>query len=588
MIEVNATTTGGPGSTMLPSSTVTDLLPYVLRYKAQVAAGVVALAAASASLLAVPSFLGRLIDRADVAAPGSALEPPWWLALAIVVFAVATALRTYTVTWVGERVVSDIRSRIYGHVLTLPHQFFETRSTGELLSRLSNDVTALQSVISVVMVIGLRSTIQLAGAMGMMIATSWRLTLLVVVIGPVLGVVGKLAGKRVRGRAALNREREALVVAHIEESIDGIAMIKAFTAENRERDRFDRHVEECFGAAESLFRARAQFTALVVIVVLGSSAGVGVLGLHQVLAGDMTGGMLTQFLLYMSVASLAAIGLSDIHAETRKAAGATERLFALLRESPETPPSATLARLPAGRGAVDFLGVGFRYSSRPEVPVLEAFDLSLRPGEVVALVGPSGAGKTTLFRLLLRFISPRQGTIRIDGVDIAELDSTALRQEIGIVTQEPVIFTGTAMANIRYGRDEATDAEVIAAAELAQADGFISALPLGYLTPLGHKGHGLSAGQRQRLAIARAILRRPRLLLLDEASSFLDAESESALREVLMPFMRQRTSLVITHRPALARYADRIIVLDRGRIVAEGTHAELLTTSAFYRHLIGG
>ncbi|MEO5373405.1 MAG: ABC transporter transmembrane domain-containing protein [Alphaproteobacteria bacterium] len=598
------TITASPDTRIRPGRAVAELVPYLLRYRGRVVMGGAALAVASASLLSVPQFLGRMIDRSAAGSPESSLgDLPWWLGLFIVVFAVATALRTYMVTWVGERVISDIRKHIYGHLLSLPPPFFETRPTGELLSRLSNDITALQSVISVVVIIGLRSVIQLAGALALMAGTSWRLTMIMVVVAPALGVVARLSGRRVRGRSALNRDREALVVTHIEESINGIDMIKAFTVEDRERERFDRHVEECFDAAKGLFRARAEFTFLVVVMVLGSAGIVGVIGLRQVLAGTMTGGMLTQFLLYMSVASFAAIGLSDIHSEIKRAAGATERLFGLLHETPETVsapgpgqrlpavtgqrlPAVTGQRLPSGGGALEMLGVGFAYPARPETPVLADVSLSVAAGETVALIGPSGAGKTTLFRLLLRFHAPERGTIRLDGVDIGALDPLDLRREIAIVAQEPLIFTGTAMDNIRHGRVEASDAEVIEAAVLAQADGFLRALPAGYQTPLGHKGHQLSSGQRQRVAIARAILRRPRLMLLDEASSFLDAENEAALREVLEPFLRQRTSLIVAHRPSLVRCADRVVVLDQGRIVAQGSHAALLHTNDFYSNLM--
>ena len=571
---MSAPGSGATAGATRKATALAELAPYVARYKWRFAIALAALLGASGSLLAVPHFIGRLVDRLSAATGDLALGLlPWWLGLLLLVYAACSALRVYMVTWAGERIVADLRKRIHDHLLALPHAFFEARPTGELLSRISNDITVLQVVISVVLVIGLRSVVQLAGALGMMLMTSWQLALVAVAIGPPVGVVAAMLGRRVRGRSALNRAREAELVVQLEESINGIGTIKAFTLEQQERDRFGRRVEACFRTAESVIRARAEILLAVVLLLLAACWIVGSIAVHRLVAGAVSGGTLAQFLLYVSVAAFAALGLADIHSEAKKAAGATERLFALLDEPREAVPAMLRQPLPAGRGAVQFDRVGFSYPSRPHTPVLEAFSLSVRPGEIVALTGPSGAGKTTLFRLLLAFHAPQRGRVTLDGIDVCALDPAHLRREIALVAQEPIMFSGSAMENIRLGRPEASDADVVAAATLAQADGFIRGLPAGYRTPLGNKGLALSSGQRQRLAVARAILRRPRLVLLDEASSFLDAQSEALLHDALVPFLRERTTLIISHRPAVLDYADRVVVLDRGRIVRDDSRA---------------
>lgn len=570
------------------ASALTALVPYLYLYKWQICIALGALLGASASLLAVPFFVGRLVDR-FAATVGGGFSPgslSWWLLLLLALYAACTALRAYVVNWVGDRVVTDLRTRIYDHLLSLPHRFFETRSTGELLSRISNDITALQAVISIVLVIGLRSVVQLAGALAMMVLADWQLSLVAVAVSPFIAGVAKLLGSRIRARSAINRDREAQIVMQLEESLNGIDTVKAFTIEDQERGRFRRQAELCFESAEQLIRARAEILLAVASLLIVAFAIGGMVALEQLAAAKMTGGALAQFVLYASVAGFAVLGLGDIHGEIRKAVGATERLFGVLDEAAEDARAPSVPKLPEGRGAVDFVAVSFSYPARPHARALKDVGLSVAAGEMVALTGPSGAGKTTLFRLLLRFHLPQRGTVSLDGVDVSLLDAVALRKEIAIVPQEPLIFSGSALDNIRIGRPTAAQAEVIEAAQIAQAHGFLSSLPAGYDTPLGHKGHQLSSGQRQRVAIARAVLRQPRLMLLDEASSFLDVESEARLREGLLPFLRARTTILISHRPSLVRHADRVVVLDRGRIAAIGTHATLSQSNPFYCSLM--
>ena len=560
------------------------LLGYARRYAWQVALALVALIGASTSLLAAPRLVGRVVDRFSAGNYELGIFG-WSLVLLVGIFAACTALRAYLVTWIGERVVADLRQRVYRHVLALPQPFFELRPAGELLARVSNDITALQVVISIVLVIGVRSVVQLCGALVLMVLADWRLSLAALAAAPLIAGLARLLGRRVRARALANRDREADIAAELEESINAMETIKALTMEADVAVRFAAKAEAAFASAERLVRARAEILLAVAAVLLGLFIATGALALQALVRGDLSTGRLAEFGLYASVVGFAILGLADIHGELRKALGATERLFALLEEPTESG-AAPRAGLPPGRGALGFARVSFSYPSRPQHRVLEQFSLDVRAGEMLAITGSSGSGKTTLFRLALGLYAPQGGSVTLEGRDSASLDPAALRRAIAVVPQEPVLFSGSAMDNLRAGRPEASEAEAIAAARLAQADEFLRALPQGYDTPLGHKGHALSAGQRQRLAIARAVLRDPRLVLLDEPSSFLDVENEARLQETLVPFLRQRTTLVISHRPGLVRHADRAMVLERGRIVAEGSHAELMDTSDFYSSLM--
>ncbi len=556
-------------------------------YRWRLAAALGALLIASACLLSMPQAVGYLIDEAlasgNAATLGDAL---WLLLLVIVVFASAISLRTYLITWVGERMIADVRRSVYGHLLDLPLEFFETRPTGEIFSRLTADVAILQTMVGVVVVIALRSLIQLIGSLGFMLYTDPMLTGLVLLIAPPVAVLAWIFGKRVRRWSARTQERQADVAIQIEESLNAVRVVKSFASESDQRARFNDRVEDGFRTAKELMRARAQFTFSVVCLALGVLLLVSYVGGQQVLAGTMSGGTLTQFLLYASFAGFSIAGLSEVFGESKRAVGATERLFQLLDERPVSQSPTQPKAVPQGGGALSFECVDFAYPSRPKGAVLAGFTLSVRPGETVALVGRSGAGKTTLFQLLLRLYDPQSGRVTLEGVDLRDLDPTELRRAIAVVPQELVLFSGSILDNIRFGRKEATVTEVVEAAQRAQAHEFIEALPQGYSTPLGEKGQQLSTGQRQRLAIARAIVRRARILLLDEPAAFLDAESERLLHETLRPVMEQCTTLVIAHRLATITEVDRVVVMDGGRIICEGKHQNLLKSSDFYARLV--
>jgi ATP-binding cassette subfamily B protein len=467
-------------------------------------------------------------------------------------------------------------------------EFFETTRTGEVLSRLTTDTTLIQTVVGTSISLALRNTLLFIGGLAMLFVTSARLTsiilgLLVLVVVPIV-----LYGRRVRTLSRDSQDRIADASALAGEILNAMPTVQAFTGERREAQRFGASVEHAFSTAMRRIRARSVLTMLAIVLVFGAIVFVLWLGAHAVLAGSMTGGDLGQFILYASIVSGAVGALSEVMGEAQRAAGAAERLLELLalRSSIASPmhPKALPAR-PANGSALQLLDVGFSYPSRPDHASLSHLSLDIRPGETVAVVGPSGAGKTTLFQLLLRFYDPQSGSILLDGVDIRDLDLHTLRGAIGIVPQDTVIFSADAMENIRYGRPDASDAEVIAAARMAAAHEFIERLPQGYASYLGERGVRLSGGQRQRIAIARALLKNPPLLLLDEATSALDAESERLVQSALEAAMVGRTTLVIAHRLATVQRADRIVVMEDGRIVETGTHASLVALGGIYANL---
>jgi ATP-binding cassette subfamily B protein len=574
-------------------SALAGLLPFLRPYRRQFALAGIALVVAACATLAIPYAFKQMIDLGFGAAAGERSirhVDATFLALfgVATVLAVATAARFYLVSWLGERVTADIRAAVYRHVVNQSPEFFETTQTGEVLSRITTDTTLIQSVVGTSISLALRNTLLFAGGLAMLFVTSAKLSsiilaLLVLVIVPIV-----LFGRRVRTLSRDSQDRIADASAMAGEILNAMPTVQAFTHEHIESARFGKSVESAFQTAMRRIRARAFLTMLAIVLVFGTIVFVLWLGAHAVLAGDMTGGDLGQFILYASIVAGSIGALSEVLGEAQRAAGATERLLELLAvrspiQDPATPV-ALPARTAAG-AALTLKDVTFSYPSRPDSAALGHLSLDIRPGETVAVVGPSGAGKTTLFQLFLRFYDPQAGAIALDGVDIRDLALHDLRDAVGIVPQDTVIFSANAMDNIRYGRPDATDAEVIAAARLAAAHEFIERLPEGYQSFLGERGVRLSGGQRQRIAIARALLKNPPLLLLDEATSALDAESERLVQTALKAAMVGRTTVIIAHRLATVQRADRIVVMDDGRIVETGTHASLVAMKGIYANL---
>jgi len=574
-------------------SALAGLFPFLRPYRRQFVFAGIALIVAACATLAIPYAFKQMIDLGFGAAAGERSirhVDATFLALfgVATVLALATAARFYLVSWLGERVTADIRAAVYRHVVNQSPEFFETTQTGEVLSRITTDTTLIQSVVGTSISLALRNTLLFAGGLAMLFVTSAKLSsiilaLLVLVIVPIV-----LFGRRVRTLSRDSQDRIADASAMAGEILNAMPTVQAFTHEHIESTRFGDSVESAFQTAMRRIRARAFLTMLAIVLVFGTIVFVLWLGAHAVLAGDMTGGDLGQFILYASIVAGAIGALSEVLGEAQRAAGATERLLELLAvrspiQDPATPV-ALPARTAAG-AALTLTDVIFSYPSRPDSAALSHLSLDIRPGETVAVVGPSGAGKTTLFQLFLRFYDPQAGAIALDGVDIRDLALHDLRDAVGIVPQDTVIFSANAMDNIRYGRQDATDAEVIAAARLAAAHEFIERLPEGYQSFLGERGVRLSGGQRQRIAIARALLKNPPLLLLDEATSALDAESERLVQSALEAAMVGRTTVIIAHRLATVQRADRIVVMDDGRIVETGTHASLVAMKGIYANL---
>ncbi|WP_193184009.1 ABC transporter transmembrane domain-containing protein [Nisaea sediminum] len=563
------------------------LMPFVRPYKLQIAGAMVALVVAAVTVLAMGNGLRHLVDNGFSAGDPDLLDQAVIVLLGVVILlAGASYARFYLVSWIGERVVADIRKAVFNHVISLSPGYFETMRTGELLSRIATDTTLVQTVVGSSVSIALRNTLLFLGAMVMLLVTSAKLTGYVFLVVPIVVVPIIVFGRKVRKLSRETQDRVADLGSYAEETLYGIRAVQAFAHEPVDRSNFGARVEDALFTSLRRIRARAALTAIVITLVFGSVAVILWVGGRDVLSGRISGGELSAFVFYAAVVAGSTGALSEVIGDLQRAAGAMERLMDLLKaESEVSAPSKPVALPSPAKGVVAFEAVEFRYPARPDIPSLSGFSAKVSPGERVAIVGPSGAGKSTIFQLLLRFYDPQSGKVTVDGVDLRDADPAAFRALIGLVPQEPVIFSDNAMENIRYGRPDATDEEVRAAAEAANAKSFIEALPEGYATHLGEKGVRLSGGQRQRIAIARAILRDPAILLLDEATSALDAESERAVQKALEAIMPGRTTLVIAHRLATVLKADRILVLEEGRLVAEGKHAELLETSPLYRHL---
>ncbi len=571
---------------------LSGLLPFLRPYRARIALALLFLVLAAAATLAFPLALRELIDGGlqpqDRGVQMLALRQHFALLFGVAAaMGVFSAVRFYLMSWLGERVTADVRDAVYHHVLQQSPEFFETTQTGEVLSRLTTDTTLVQTVVGSSFSMGLRSTVMGLGALGMLVWTNPLIMaqVLLVLVGVVLPSIW--FGRRVRRLSRASQDRVADSSAIAAEVLNAVPVVQSYGAEAREAARFDAATENAFGTAKRRVRARAMLMAFIITATSGALLWGLYQGTQAVLAGEISAGHLGQTVVYVIMLASSFAVLGEVYGELLRAAGATERLMELLAsQSPITSPTQPLsAPSPAAGTAIAFEALTFHYPSRPAQAALSDFTLSVAPGETVALVGPSGAGKTTVFQLLLRFYDPSAGTLKLNGVPLPQQSLQALRAQIAIVPQEPVIFSSSALENIRYGRPDATDEEVKAAARAAFADDFIRKLPEGYATFLGERGVRLSGGQRQRIAIARAMLKNPPLLLLDEATSALDAESERMVQAALETAMRGRTTLVIAHRLATVQQADRIVVIDQGRLVEQGTHEQLVAANGLYARL---
>ncbi|WP_213741269.1 ABC transporter ATP-binding protein/permease [Bradyrhizobium sp. dw_411] len=564
-----------------------ELAPYVARYRGRAILALISLTVAALTTLLVPVAARRMIDFGFTPESIAKINSYFSVMIAVVVvLACASASRYYLVMTIGERIVADLRRDVFAHLISLSPAFFDSARSGELISRLTADTTQIKSAVGASVSIALRNLLMFVGATAMMVITSPRLSGFVLLAIPVIVLPLVAFGRWVRRLSRNAQDTLAEATAYVSELVGAIRTVQAYTGEQMANKRFGGEVEQAYDAAVGSTGARSVLTAIIIFIVFTSVVLILWIGSHDVLTGTITPGRLGQFILYAAFAAASLGQLSEVWGEVSAASGASERLFEILRVKSEiTAPASPRAMPVPARGDVSFENVSFAYPMRPEAMAVDGVSLSVRAGEKVAIVGPSGAGKSTLFHLLLRFYDPASGVISFDGVPIKSADPHDVRSRIALVPQESVAFAATARENIRFGRPEASDAEVERAADLAHASEFIRRLPQGFETPLGERGVTLSGGQRQRIAIARAILRDAPLLLLDEATSSLDAESETLVQTALEELMRHRTTLVIAHRLATVLSCDRIMVMDQGRIVEQGTHASLVAAGGLYARL---